>query len=135
VRREDRAGITAAAIRKAASHAPEVRAMPIPNSDSVPREFFPGISSGAASTGAPGRPGASGAAADNADAGPVTPPTGAWQPGARFPASTSGTVMPDQDVTSVIEPGPASGYTGTGAGHGSPSHFPRRPWQQSDGGA
>ena len=108
--------------------------MPIANADYVPPESFPGIATGAESTNAPGTTGAAGAAADDTGAGRVTYPSGAWQPGARYPASTGGTVMPDQVSDSPISPGPADDYVSTGAGDGRAGHFPRRPWQQPDGG-
>lgn len=102
--------------------------MPIAGSDYVP-DPFPGIS--AAGNLAPGSAGASGPGADDADAGPVTPPTGAWQSAARYDATTSGTVQAGQVAESVIEPGPAADYASTGAGAGSGAHYPRRPGQQS----
>jgi hypothetical protein len=84
-------------------------------------------------TGAPGTAGASGDADDDTGAGRVTPPWGPSQASARYPASTSGTVMPDQVSDSPISTGPERDYSDTGAGRGSGSHYPRRPWQQSDG--
>lgn len=50
---------------------------PIPNSDSVPREFFPGCPSGADTTGASGSADTSGAPANDVPAGQVTRPDGA----------------------------------------------------------
>jgi len=93
-------------------------------------EFMPGISAGVPNN-APGTPGASGDAADDEGAGRITlQGVGAWQPGARYPAATGGTVLPDQTATSPIVPGPQSGLTSTGAGRGSGEHYPRRPGQE-----
>lgn len=97
------------------------------------RDPFPGIAPWG--NRAPGSAGASGAAADDTGAGPVTPATGAWQPAARYPASTGGTVQAGQVDANAIEPGPAGAYADTGAGSGSGSHYPRRPGQQPNRGA
>lgn len=108
--------------------------MPIPNSDSVPREFMPGMASGADSTGAPGSRGAAGDAADNASAGPVSiPMIGSWQSTSRYDADTSGTMQAGQTDASVISPGPAADYADTGAGDGRAGHWKRYDWQQPDG--
>jgi hypothetical protein len=102
--------------------------VPIPNSDYVP-DPFPGIRL-PDGTGAPGTAGASGRAADDTPAGRVTlPQLGVWQEGARYDASTNGTVLAGQSEPSVITGGDG-GYTDTGAGSGRASHFPRRDWQQ-----
>jgi hypothetical protein len=103
--------------------------MPIPNSDFAPRESFPGVATGADTTGAPGTAGASGRAADSAGA-TVTPPWGGHQD--RYPAS-AGTLQPDQDTPSVITGGDG-GYHDTGAGSGRAGHYPRKSWQQPNGG-
>jgi hypothetical protein len=95
-------------------------------------EFMPGISAGAEGAfRAPGSSGASGGQADSTGTD-VTPPWGGHQD--RYPAA-AGTVEPGQNEPTPVSPGPASGYTSTGAGAGSGSHYPRRPGQQPDGGA
>jgi hypothetical protein len=93
-------------------------------------DFFGMDASGYYDSRAPGSRGASGRAADDVSAGPVTPPTGAWQPGARPVADTSGTVMPGQVDTSLLAPGPHVDYVDTGAGHGGTDAWPRHDWQQ-----
>jgi hypothetical protein len=94
--------------------------MPIPNSDFVPAESFPGVPTGADSTGAPGTSGASGRPADSAGA-TVTGPAGSWQD--RFPAG-SGTVQPGQSEPTAINPDAGTGsYTDTGAGRGNPNPY------------
>lgn len=85
-------------------------------------EFMPGISAGVPNL-APGSPGASGDAADDDGAGRVTPPWGPSQDSARYPASTSGTVLPGQVDVSDISPGPQAGYVDTNAGRGNPSPY------------
>lgn len=84
-----------------------------------------GLKGDYARTGAPGSAGARGDAADNTEAGPVTPPTGTWQPSARFGASANGTMMPDQTADSAISVGPESAYSDTNAGKGRAGHWPR----------
>jgi hypothetical protein len=92
------------------------------------RDPFPGISAGVPNL-SPGTPGASGDAADDEGAGRVTFPSGAWQPGARYPASSGGTVLPDQMGTSPVSPGPAQHYVDTGAGRGDANPY-RHPAQE-----
>jgi hypothetical protein len=61
--------------------------MPIPNSDYVPRESFPGVATGAETTNAPGSAGASGRPADSVDGGQVSLPC--WGPGRPAPGTTA----------------------------------------------
>lgn len=95
-------------------------------------EFFPGIRSGADAFRPPGTTGASGSAADDTGAGPVTLPSGAWQPAARYLASTGGTTQPGQSETTAISPGPQPGYVDTNSGRGRvmTNELDRYPWQQ-----
>jgi hypothetical protein len=97
--------------------------------DQYKGEFMPGIRSGAPNL-SPGSQGASGPGADSEPAGPVTLPGGAWQPGARYSAPTSGTVLSGQADTNQIVPGPQDGLTSTGAGEGSAGHWRRYSWQE-----
>ena len=83
---------------------------------------------------APGTAGDTGSAADDTGAGAVTLPSGAWQEGARYPATTSGTLQPDQTDVSPISPGPQDDYSDTGAASGRAGHWKRYGWQQPDGG-
>jgi hypothetical protein len=92
------------------------------------RPSFPGLQTGAPNR-APGTAGASGDAADDAGTR-ITFAGGNWQPAARVPVATSGTVLPDQVSTNQIVPGPQDGLSSTGAGDGRAGHFPRRSWQQ-----
>lgn len=103
----------------------------VQNGDGSPVGSFFGMdASHYYNTNAGGSQGASGQA-DDAVPTMITPPSGAWYD--RHGVSTHGSIMPGQDDTSVISPGPAGDYVDTGASDDPDSHtdaWGRFDWQQ-----